>query len=136
MTTVLADCGSVINSRPLTYLCEDETVKPISPSMFLQDSIFLHECSVPDIDQVGQTYLRKRLKCKESLLKSLRKIFRYSYLTKEPKKKKLCPTVAVGDIVLVGADNSKRINWPLGCITEVIPGKDGCVRLVKVRTKH
>ncbi|GBM98261.1 hypothetical protein AVEN_168788-1 [Araneus ventricosus] len=31
MTIVSADCENVINSKRLTYLCEDETVKPISP---------------------------------------------------------------------------------------------------------
>ncbi|GFQ84754.1 hypothetical protein TNCT_288761 [Trichonephila clavata] len=35
---------------------------------------------------------------------------------------------------MVGADNKKRIIWPLGRITENIPGKDGQVRLVRVKT--
>ncbi|GFT65033.1 DUF5641 domain-containing protein [Trichonephila clavipes] len=36
----------------------------------------------------------------------------------------------------VGADNKKRIIRPLGCITEIIPGKDGQVRLVRVQTSQ
>ena len=41
-------------------------------------------------------------------------------------------TVNVGDIIVVGADNKRRIYWPLGCITQVISCKDG-KGLVKVR---
>ncbi|KAJ8914983.1 hypothetical protein NQ315_002507 [Exocentrus adspersus] len=39
------------------------------------------------------------------------------------------------DIMLLGSDNDKRINnWPLGRITEVLPGKDNQTRLVRVQT--
>ncbi|GBN23711.1 hypothetical protein AVEN_215676-1 [Araneus ventricosus] len=34
------------------------------------------------------------------------------------------------------ADNCKRINWPLGRVTDIIPGKDEIVRLVKIQTSH
>ncbi|GFS68812.1 uncharacterized protein TNCV_409001 [Trichonephila clavipes] len=45
-------------------------------------------------------------------------------------------TVSVGEIVIVGADNKKKIIWPLGHITEIIPGKDGQVQLVRVQTSQ
>ncbi|GIY72549.1 hypothetical protein CDAR_310711 [Caerostris darwini] len=41
-----------------------------------------------------------------------------------------------GQVVLIGSDNRKRIDWPLGVITEFIPGKDKQVRLIKVKTSH
>ncbi|XP_055926977.1 uncharacterized protein LOC129958490 [Argiope bruennichi] len=59
MITVLADCERVINSRPLTYICEEEAIKPISPSMFIQD---VHECNLPDIDAVEQNSVSNRFK--------------------------------------------------------------------------
>ncbi|GFY79063.1 DUF5641 domain-containing protein [Trichonephila inaurata madagascariensis] len=37
---------------------------------------------------------------------------------------------------MVVADNKKRIIWPLGRIIEIIPGKDGQVRLVRVQTSQ
>ncbi|GFR14596.1 DUF5641 domain-containing protein [Trichonephila clavata] len=37
---------------------------------------------------------------------------------------------------MVGADNKKIIIWPLGRITEILPGKDGQVRLVRVQTSQ
>ncbi|GBO02493.1 hypothetical protein AVEN_70402-1 [Araneus ventricosus] len=40
-----------------------------------------------------------------------------------------------GDIVLIES-TAKRINWPLGKVVQLIEGKDGVVRLVKIRTKQ
>lgn len=42
----------------------------------------------------------------------------------------------VGELVVVGDDNKKRIDWPLGRIKELIYSKDGECRLVKVQTKQ
>jgi len=40
----------------------------------------------------------------------------------------------VGDIVLVGHDNLKRLDWPLARVVKVFPGRDGVTRVVRVRT--
>ncbi|XP_035216658.1 uncharacterized protein LOC118190078 [Stegodyphus dumicola] len=42
----------------------------------------------------------------------------------------------VGEIVLMGDDNKKRLFWPLARITELIPGRDGKIRTVKLKTRH
>lgn len=136
MITVLADCESIINSRPLTYMSEQESIKPISPAMFLKD---IHEYIVPDIDAVEGNSFKRRLKYRQALQKSLRNRFRSEYLgllIQRPNVRRSQQTVSVGDIVLVGADNKKRMHWPLGRIIELIHGKDGKVRLVKLQTSH
>jgi len=38
------------------------------------------------------------------------------------------------EVVLLGVENSKRLEWPLAVVEELIPGRDGEVRLVKLRT--
>lgn len=43
--------------------------------------------------------------------------------------------MAVDDIVLIFDDNSPRSCWPMARVIEVMPGKDGCVLRVKVKTK-
>ena len=35
---------------------------------------------------------------------------------------------------MVGSDNRKRYEWPLGKIVELIPGNDGKVWVLKVKT--
>ena len=36
-------------------------------------------------------------------------------------------------MVLVEADHRPRLQWPLGIITQVFPGKDGLIRTVEVK---
>ena len=43
--------------------------------------------------------------------------------------------LAVGDVVLVAAQNTPRNCWPLGRIQDVFPDKKGLVRKVKVKVK-
>ncbi|XP_021959868.1 uncharacterized protein LOC110855787 [Folsomia candida] len=54
-------------------------------------------------------------------------------LTPEANEKK-ARQLQVGDVVLVGADNKKRFDWPMGRILELIPGKDGVCRVSNVKT--
>lgn len=44
------------------------------------------------------------------------------------------PNVVVGTLVLLIEPNAPPLNWPIGRITAVFPGKDGVVRVVKVKT--
>ena len=44
------------------------------------------------------------------------------------------PNLAVGDIVLVADESTPRSCWPLARVIEVIPGSDGFVRRLKVKT--
>ena len=41
----------------------------------------------------------------------------------------------IGDLVLVFDKNANRAKWPLARIVEIMPGKDGTVRTVKIKTK-
>ncbi|GFW05582.1 integrase catalytic domain-containing protein [Trichonephila clavipes] len=50
MYTVLCDCESLINSRPLTYVTDDvEDLELLTPAIFLQD---IREVGVPELDQI------------------------------------------------------------------------------------
>ncbi|KAI5756156.1 hypothetical protein M8J77_022611 [Diaphorina citri] len=42
----------------------------------------------------------------------------------------------LGDLVLVGDDHSKRIQWPLGRVVHLVPGKDGEIRVAHVHTAN
>ncbi|GFU93974.1 DUF5641 domain-containing protein [Trichonephila clavipes] len=77
LTSFLTDCKWVINSRSLTYICEEKAVEPISPSMFKQD---VYECNLTDLDAVQENYFCKRLKYRQAVFKDLRKRFRSEYL--------------------------------------------------------
>ncbi|GFU50395.1 uncharacterized protein TNCV_1827981 [Trichonephila clavipes] len=109
MLTVLADCESVINERPLTYDTESEAIKPISPSMFLQD---IQQYKLQDIDAVDSKSLTKRIKYRHTLIKDLRERFRSEYLgthTQRVQKRQPRVKVSNGDIVLAAADNKNAL---------------------------
>jgi hypothetical protein len=51
-------------------------------------------------------------------------------LAAKKKGHKLLPQVAV----LIGEENSKRADWPFTVVEEFIPGRNGEVRLLKLKT--
>ncbi|XP_054712892.1 uncharacterized protein LOC129222408 [Uloborus diversus] len=136
MLTVLCDCESIINSRPLTYVSDDvQDLTPITPSMFLQE---IREIGVPDLDVLDHQKLNKRHAYTQKIRKDLRSRFRVEYLgqLRQPvTNRNNSPVLKVGDLVIVWTDNCKRIDWPLGRVLEVFTSKDGCVRVAKVKTK-
>lgn len=133
MNTILCDIEVFINSRPLTYLAEDPThLQPLTPMTFLQE---IPRGDVSELDKIDIN-LNKRMRYCQSLRKELRKRFRSEYLGQLTRRKTKGRDISmkVGDIVLVGQNNRKRPNWPLARIIKTYPGKDGVVRVAKVKT--
>jgi hypothetical protein len=135
MSTILCDCEAIINSRPLTYLTEENTeIIAITPAMFIRD---VREAGVPDLDQINKSHFAKRIRYRQRLKEELRRRFRVQYLgqlARRTKHRTNTAPVAVGDVVLVRSDNQKRLDWPLAVVKEVFPGQDGHIRVVKLKT--
>ncbi|GFS70336.1 integrase catalytic domain-containing protein [Trichonephila clavipes] len=136
LQTVLCDCESVINSRPLTYLSENsDDLVPLSPAMFLVEN---RNLDVLDIDYRDTVNLRKRVRYRQKLLNDLRHRFRKEYLgllIQNKNKKGPLSEVRLGEIVLIGDDIKKRMHWPLSKVIPLIPGKDGKIRTVELKTR-
>ncbi|XP_015907984.1 uncharacterized protein [Parasteatoda tepidariorum] len=132
LNTILCDCEQVINSRPITYVTEDnKDPSPLTPMMILQD---LPSYGVPDIDNID-----KRAKYWQRIRDDLRRRFRIEYLGQlryQASKDKKIDQLTVGDVVLFEDINKRRIHWPLAKILELLPGKDKVVRLAKVKTEN
>ncbi|GFV74551.1 integrase catalytic domain-containing protein [Trichonephila clavipes] len=157
LTTILCECEKVVNSRPLTYLSEDlQDLTPIPPAIL---------CDRPSsettyLDMLDGNHLRKRLRFRVKMMRELRERFRKEYLDQlvqrhrqdpqssnnqngelstpdpPPTLKNSCVRYWVGDIVLIDDDVKKRLQWPLARVIELIPGKDGLVRTLRVKTQH
>ncbi|GIY86739.1 DUF5641 domain-containing protein [Caerostris darwini] len=83
-----------------------------------------------DLDIVDAKHLRKRIR----YLQNQR--FQMEYLSKfirSPQSFSKRRNLSPGDIVLVGSDNTKRLNWPLGRIIELFQGKDNVERVARLR---
>ncbi|XP_015608204.1 uncharacterized protein LOC107274007 [Cephus cinctus] len=135
MSTVLIDCEGIINSRPITFVSESENeIMPLATSNFLQE---IKEIGVLDLDNVERSPLNKRYAYRQTLEEELRHRFRSEYLgalINQRSKVDYPVEIKVGDIVLIGYDNVKRLHWPLARVTEKITGKDGVVRVVRLKT--
>ncbi|GBM60247.1 hypothetical protein AVEN_248526-1 [Araneus ventricosus] len=135
MVTVLCDTESVINSRPHSHVSErDSELIPLSPNSFLQD---FRQIGVPDLDEADEVILNKRIKYRQQLITDIRKRFRSEYLgllIQRNEHKKHGREIKLGEVVLIGSDNVKCTDSPLGFVTELLPGKDGVTRLVRLRT--
>ncbi|XP_055948214.1 uncharacterized protein LOC129981407 [Argiope bruennichi] len=133
MLTLLCECESIVNGRPLTYIYDDPNeLKAIKPSDFIQD---IKGTEVLDLDIVDAKHLRKRIRYLQNLRYQLRQRFQKEYLSEliwNPQLDLKRCDLSVGDIVLVGSDNVKRLNWPLGRVIEMFQGKDNIERVVKL----
>ncbi|GFT23271.1 uncharacterized protein NPIL_648341, partial [Nephila pilipes] len=92
--------------------------------------------NVSDLDQIEKTNIVLRWNYIQKVRENLKQGFKREYLgflrssvTKREDK------INVGDIVLIGTDDKKRLHWLLGRVLELFPGKDGIIRLVKLRTE-
>lgn len=135
LLTLLCDCEAIINSRPLTEMTGDKNeLVTLTPAMYLREQA---ESGIPDCDQIDRVSLQRRVVRLQTLRDALRMRFRSEYLGQLRviyNKHQLSRPVKIGEVVLIGSDGSKRLNWPLGRVTELLPGGDGRVRLVRLAT--
>ena len=112
---------------------EDATdLAPIAPNIFLLD---LKGVGLADCDAVDSGRLNRRARYRQKVKESLRQRFKKEYLcqlvlTAKKKGRKLQPR----EVALLGVENSKRIDWLLAVVEELIPGRDSEVQLVRLRT--
>ena len=96
------------------------------------------EIPYPDYNRNGNAEIQKKSKCLSLLLQHFWTRWRQEYLTSLREFYKTTgnnkAAVKVGDIVLVH-DEGLRINWKLAVVQELLPGRDGHVRAVNIRTQ-
>ncbi|UYV73927.1 hypothetical protein LAZ67_11001490 [Cordylochernes scorpioides] len=135
LSTVMCDVESLMNTRPLTYLTEEsEDLAPLTPSLFLHE---VREVGVPDLDLIDNQTLSRKYQYIKRAREDLRERFRIEYfgfLRQETRRLKTTIPFKVGDMVLIGQESLKRLHWPLARIIQLYPGKDGLVRVAKVKT--
>ncbi|GFQ89922.1 integrase catalytic domain-containing protein [Trichonephila clavata] len=136
LNTVLCECEHVINSRPLTYVSEDvNDLSPLTPAMFLQE---IETSDVTDIDCLDHQEINKRIRHVQAIREQLKKRFRIEYLgqlREQTQRHRKSRPLTVGDVVVLESNLKNRTLWSLARITELIPGKDGHVRVARVRTE-
>ena len=142
LNTILIEVEAIINSRPLTYVLDDQG--GISDILTPSHLINGRRISTMPNDQhfeIVSTYqsLTKRAKHHKHLLTQFTRQWRREYLLnlREIHSVKVKhgqhPSIAKGDVVVVKDDASKRLFWKLGVVQDLITGDDQQVRAAVVK---
>ena len=137
LLTFLTEVESLLNSRLLTHVSSDPQVEEaLTPNHFL---IGRASNNLPmDVVTDGDMSSRKRWRHAQVMTKHFWKRWLREYvpsLSERRKWQRDVRSLATGDLELVVDENSLCGRWPLGRITQVLPGDDGRVRAAEVRTK-
>ncbi|XP_035914695.1 uncharacterized protein LOC118513244 isoform X1 [Anopheles stephensi] len=136
MTTLLSEVEACLNSRPLTILSNHPTdPEVLTPGHFLTGSHLQHVVEV-DLKDVPENRVN-HWRLVQKRLQHFWERWRLEYMQQLNGKHKwdcIATKIVPGTVVLLREDNVAPMKWPLAIITEVYPGSDGIVRVVKVRT--
>ena len=99
----------------------------------------VRDVGVLDLDNLENCNWNKRYAYRMKIKRYLRDRFRSEYLgaLMHLKRNEVGPKeLSVGDVVFIGSDDAKRIDWPLARVSELIFGKDGNVRVARLKTAN
>ena len=137
LETTLHEVEACVNSRPLTYLSQEDGSYPITPAHFLIGRpTILSKASEPE--RPAEFSLTERLEIRLQHLESFWNFWTDEYIKCLPpyygtdKTSELVPE----SLVLIHDENKKRLEWPLAKVIEVYPSSDGIVRSVRVQTAN
>ena len=138
LTTILTEVECTLNSRLLTYQYEEGEI--LTPSHLIfgrRHSPFSFNMSA-DLEIITTDSLTNRSLFLRKKLYHFWNRWKKEYLVNQREQHQMKPyptnSIHLGDVVLLEDDNSKRLQWKMGIIQNVIFGKDGQVRGVEVRT--
>ncbi|XP_041971008.1 uncharacterized protein LOC121740050 [Aricia agestis] len=137
-STLLARIEAVLNSRPISPLSSDPTdYQPLTAGHFL---IGRPLTALPEhtIDDRVISPL-KRFQLIQSLSQRFWALWTKSYLhTLQIRSKWLSSSSPpkIGELVLLKEDNLPPLQWKMGRITRLLPGKDGVIRVVDLATSQ
>ena len=137
LQTLLCEVENILNSRPLTKVCDDPNdLDVITPNQLLQPRIQEHYPPGKFTEQ--DKYARQRWRQVQFLADLFWKRWVREYLpTLQRRQKWLHPerNYAVGDIVLIADQHAPRNSWLLGKIISIHEDNQGYVRSAKIKTK-
>ena len=80
METVLIEIEAVINSRPLTYLYDDDITEPLTPSHLLSGRNMFQKCAENSASSVISVDIGKRARCVQRAVQLFWNKFKQCYL--------------------------------------------------------
>lgn len=128
---------AILNSRPLTALSSDPNdLAPLTPAHFLIGGPLVSPAE-PYREEPDINILRHWHRV-QAMAQSVWRRWSHEYLNilqSRSKWTKRRENLTVNDLVLIHDPASPPLQWKLGRIIQTFPGKDGIVRVAKVRTE-
>lgn len=135
--TLMTEVEHIVNSRPLTHVSvEPNTDESLTPNHFLLGTA----SNLPVLGTYDDSdlHLRKQWRISQRLADMYWKRWVREVLPDMRPRQKWNEEqrpLKVGDLALVVDPNSPRNTWPRGVIQDVLPGKDGRIRVVNIKTR-
>ena len=102
--------------------------------------MFLGDCEhspLEDLDEIESSIIKGRAAHLAQVREHLKKRLQTEYLSLLVEKgKRNIRELKTGDVVLIGSDDKKRLEWPMGIIVKLFQGRDGKIRVAKVKVKQ
>jgi len=137
LQTLMCIVENIINSRPLTVVSDDpKDLEPLTPNHLLH--LRGRSAVPPGVFVKQDVYCRRRWRQVQYLADVFWRRWIKEYLPTLQQRSKWLQkerNTQVGDVVLVVDDSLPRNNWLLGRVVKTLPGADGLVRTVEVKTK-
>ena len=141
LETTLIEIEGVLNSRPLTSVYDEITDQPTTRScLVIGRRLMSQPDSCKPVNEGNKSgTLSKRARYLERLLEHFRGRWKKEYLTGIREHQRLKTKIPVrgilsGDIVHIHPDESPRLQWRLGRVKRLFPGRDGIIRSAEVAT--
>ena len=138
LETTLHECEAFINSRPLTFVGDDlDSKDPLTPSHFLIGrSAGFQPASGQGVPVSTAQELVDRYEVRRQLLDQFWSAWSSDYIRNLPTWQGCKPRgkLTEGSVVLIQDEGCARLQWPMGVVSGVIPGKDGLIRAVHIKT--
>ena len=143
METVLIEIERIINTRPLTYLYDDDISEALTPSHLLMGRNLASDTTDVNTTVESDTInLSNRLKYLLSTIQSAWNKFYHHYLTELREhhmytrtKTDDVNTLNVGDVVIIKDEKVRSRNcWRMGRVESLVVGRDNKVRGANLQT--
>ena len=145
LSTLLVEVEAVINSRPLTYVEDDQDgiSYTLSPSHLINGRRITQSPNGGHFEIIStNASLSKRAKHHRHLLQQFTSQWRRTYLLSlrethaQSSNIRKGAEIAVGDVVILKNDSTQRMFWKLAVVEELLSGKDGIVRAARVKVAN
>lgn len=131
---MLTKIEGILNSRTLTPLSSDPgEVDCLTPGHFLigQPLLSLTEQDITEVNQNLLTRWQLLQQCHQNFWKRWSREY-LSVLQKRSKKDQMGSTLTINDVVIIKAPNVPPTVWKIGRVTQIHPGSDNVVRVVRI----